>query len=50
MTKEILFFFVAGHQWLVGLALFQDAVETDRYLYNKLQQKWRAIQKSNLNT
>ncbi|XP_061164811.1 transmembrane protein 131-like isoform X1 [Saccostrea echinata] len=40
----------AGHQWLLGLGLFRDVIETDQYLYTKLQQKWRTIQKSNLNT
>ncbi|XP_048778429.1 transmembrane protein 131-like isoform X3 [Ostrea edulis] len=40
----------AGHQWLLGLALFRDVVDSDQYLFTKLQQKWRTIQKSNLNT
>jgi hypothetical protein len=41
---------VAGHQWLLGLALFRDVVDSDQYLFTKMQQKWRTIQKSNLNT
>ncbi|KAK3100282.1 hypothetical protein FSP39_017460 [Pinctada imbricata] len=40
----------AGHQWLLGLGLDKDVVDTDQYLYTRFQQKWKNLKKSNLDT
>lgn len=40
---ELIYVFVVGHQWLLGMALPQDVGETDKELFRTLCNRWRSL-------